>query len=96
MTDIHTFQEPEWNEEFEFDCREEDQFVNVCVWCRMKQADRSSKQTTSTGTTGPKGEPHMKNTPPNDELQFYNITTKIGYVRKFTYSLNTFKTSKEW
>lgn len=45
----------------------------------MKQADRSSKQT-STAATGSKGEPSMKNTPPNDELQFYNITTKIGYV----------------
>ncbi|KAH3842160.1 hypothetical protein DPMN_115654 [Dreissena polymorpha] len=68
-------QDPEWGEEFEFDCNKEDQYVNVCVWCRV-QTNRNSKPLPVPG----RGEGGAKLTPPNDELPFYNVTTKIGYV----------------
>lgn len=54
----------------------------------MKQPERTSGKQPAMGGTGAKGEPHAKNTPPNDEQQFYNITTKIGYVSpKLLFSL---------
>ncbi|XP_053400397.1 PDZ domain-containing protein 8-like, partial [Mercenaria mercenaria] len=69
--------DPEWNEEFEFDCKEEDQYVNVCVWCKMAQTDRASK---NISTINKADGPQLKNTPPTDDLPSYDLTTKIGYV----------------
>jgi len=69
-------QDPEWNEEFQFACREEDKYVNVCVWCRLLQAGRTTKMTGSSV----KDPALVKNTPPTEELPYYNVTSKIGFV----------------
>ncbi|XP_060596377.1 PDZ domain-containing protein 8-like, partial [Ruditapes philippinarum] len=75
--DVPFSPDPEWNEEFEFDCKEEDQYVNVCVWCKIAQTERASKNMSTTNKT--EGQ-QQKNTPPTDDLPSYNVTTKIGYV----------------
>ncbi|XP_052793409.1 PDZ domain-containing protein 8-like [Mya arenaria] len=68
--------DPEWNEEFEFACTDEDRYVNVCVWCRLLQVGRATKQPIERM----KDPELVKQTPPTDELPYYNVTTKIGYV----------------
>ncbi|KAL4230668.1 PDZ domain-containing protein 8 [Mactra antiquata] len=67
---------PEWNEEFEFECKEEDQYVNICVYCKIEHVERSSKNMTNTN----KFDNQLKSTPPTGDLPSYDVTTKIGYV----------------
>lgn len=68
--------EPEWNEEFEFDCKEEDRYVNICVWCKMAHREKPTKNMPATSKT----DLQQKSTPPAEDFPAYNITTKIGYV----------------
>ena len=61
---------------FGFDCNDDDQYVNVCVWCKMAQTDRNRKQIAT------KGEDSKLQVA--DMLERYYVTKKIGYVRKLS------------
>ena len=79
---LFLIQTPEWNEVFGFDCNEDDQYLNVCVWCKMAQTDRNRKQIAT------KGEDSKLQVA--DMLERYYVTKKIGYVRKLSAAEDTF------